>query len=327
MADRLVTVAIPVLNGGALLEQTLEAVRAQRPDPSFDVELVICDSGSSDGSLALARRYGADVVKISSDEFSHGGARNVLLERSHGEHVALLTQDSTPADEEWLGRLLRGFAVAPDVGLVFGPYRPRPGATPMVSRELTHWFQSFSPDGSPRIDRLKPGERSIPPRALLGRRGFFTDANGCVLRAAWKSVPFRRVPYAEDHVLAHDMLRAGYAKVYMPGAGVFHSHEYKGRDWLKRSFDEARAIREVYGFVEPIGIRRTVLKLWGLVGADWRWARAEAPADPTRLEQAVLMARSLGHHSVRTAGAVLGARASLLPDNAVRQLSLEGRGQ
>ena len=64
------------------------------------------------------------------------------------------------------------------------------------------------------------------PRELVGRRGFFTDANACLARAAWQRVPFREVPYAEDRVLALEMLRAGYAKAYIPDAAVLHSHDY-----------------------------------------------------------------------------------------------------
>jgi hypothetical protein len=95
------------------------------------------------------------------------------MERSHGEHVAFLTDDAVPADEHWLSRLLAGFALAGDVGLVFGPYRSRPEASPMVARELTQWFAGFAPDGRPRIDRLAPSERDLPTRELLcrGQRG------------------------------------------------------------------------------------------------------------------------------------------------------------
>ena len=127
-----------------------------------------------------------------------------------GQHVAFLTQDAVPADEPWLQRLLGGFAVADDVGLVFGPYRARADASPMVARELHDWFASFSPDGRPagRPAGARPSA-SARARELLGARGFFTDANGCVSRAAWEQAPFRDVPFAEDHVLAHDMLRAG----------------------------------------------------------------------------------------------------------------------
>ena len=315
-----VTVAIPVRDGAAVLGRTLAAVRGQRLEAS--VELLVCDSGSRDGSVAIARRHGAEVIEIAPERFSHGGTRNLLMERSCGSHVAFLTQDAEPADERWLERLLAGFDLADDVGLVFGPYRHRADASPMVARELDQWFASFAPDRAPRIDRLGPAERDLPARALLGPRGYFTDANGCVARSAWETVPFRPVGYAEDHVLAHDMLRAGYAKVYLPDAAVIHSHEYSAWNWLRRSFDEARALREVYGLVEPLEARRTALQVWGLVGADWRYVGA---ASTTARRPPSLLARSAAHHALRVTGSLLGSRADRLPGALARRLSLERR--
>jgi rhamnosyltransferase len=318
MAEELVTVAIPVRDGTPLLEATLAAVRGQRLGPP--VELLVCDSGSRDGSVALARSYGAEVIEIAPEEYSHGATRNLLMERSQGDHVAFLTQDAVPADERWLERLLGGFTLADDVGLAFGPYRPRPDASPMVARELAEWFGSFSADGQPRIDRLAEHERQVPARRLLGPRGFFTDANGCVARAAWESVRFRPVPYAEDHALAHDMLRAGFAKVYLPAAAVIHSHEYSGWNWLRRSFDEARAIRDLYGFAEQGKLAPAAKAVWGGVGADWRWSRGAGQGPAMGV-----LAASVEHHLLRTAGTMLGTRARRLPVALVKRLSLEGR--
>jgi glycosyltransferase involved in cell wall biosynthesis len=318
----LVTVAIPVRDGATMLEQTLGAVNAQRLAPGLSLELIVCDSGSRDGSVAIARGHGADVIEIPAESFSHGETRNLLMRQAQGEHVAFLTQDAVPADELWLATLLGGFALAEDVGLAFGPYLPRADASPMVARELTEWFRSFSPDASPRIDRLDASDRDAPVCALLGPRGFFTDANGCVARSAWESVPFRRVAYAEDHALAHDMLRFGLAKAYVPKAAVIHSHEYSEWDWLRRSFDESRALREVYGFAPSMNIRTLALQVWGLVGADRRWDRRTSPHRPAPW----LLVRSLRHHALRTAGALFGARADRLPEAVVRRLSLEAHG-
>lgn len=318
---KVVSVAIPVRNGADVLEETLAGVRAQRLDQSATVELLVCDSASQDASVRIARAFGAEVIEIPVERFSHGGTRNLLMERSHGEHVAFLTQDAVPADPGWLARLLEGFTLAPDVGLVYGPYRPRDDASPMVARELTEWFRSFAPDASPRLDRLGPSERTIPTSELEDIRGFFTDANGCIARAAWEEVPFREVAYAEDRVLAADMLRAGYAKVFLPQAAVVHSHEYSLIGWLRRSFDEARALREVYGNLEPTDMRRNALFVWGNVGADLRWVRARGGRDSP-----AMIARSLAHHVTRTTGAFLGAHAGALPGSVVRRLSLEGRG-
>ncbi len=313
------TVAIPTRNGGEIFAQALRAVSRQRLE-SGSLEILVCDSGSSDDTVARARSYGATVIEIPAEQFSHGGTRNLLMERAAGDHVAFLTQDSVPADELWLTRLLGGFSASTDVALVFGPYRPRPGASLMVTRELTRWFASLSPDGAPRVDRIDAAEGEIPVRALLGARGYFTDANGAVSRAAWEDVRFRPVAYAEDHVLAHDMLRSGYAKVFVPEAAVVHSHDYSTLEWLRRSFDEARALDAIYGFAEQRQLRRALLHVWGLVGADLRFARSEAPGPA-----APVVARSFPHHLARELGTVLGAYAERLPRGLVRWLSLERR--
>jgi glycosyltransferase involved in cell wall biosynthesis len=314
-----VTVAIPVRNGGELLARTLAALATQ----TVEHDLLVCDSGSSDGSGELALTHGARVLRIAPSQFSHGGTRNLLMREASGARVALLTQDAEPADERWLERLIGGLELAPDVGIVCGPYRPRPDASPAVRMELERWFSSLAVDGQPQIERLSEREReTLPARALIGRRGFFTDANACLARAAWEHVPFREVPYAEDRALAIDMLRAGYAKAYVPAAAVLHSHEYSASEQLRRCFDEWRGLREVYGWREPAAPAYLLSQLRGELGAARReLARARAPA----ARRCTTLAAVSRHNVVRQLGALLGSRADLLPPSVRCRLSLERR--
>jgi glycosyltransferase involved in cell wall biosynthesis len=302
-----VTVAIPVRNGGETLARTLAAIRSQIVE--VEVELLVCDSGSTDASLDHAREYGARVIEIPHADFGHGSTRNLLLGAAGGSHVALLTQDSEPADEHWLARLLSGFSQADDVALVYGPYIARPSASPAVRHELERWFTSLTPG----IERLGPGERNTPSVELMGRRGYFTDANACILRAAWERVPFRDVVIAEDRALALDMLRAGYAKVYEPSAAVLHSHDYRPRERFGRAFDEWRGLREVYGWREPATPQHLLSQFRGELGS----LRREG-AGP------VALARAARDELARLAGAVLGSRAQSLPSSLERRFSREG---
>jgi len=308
---RPVTVAIPVRNGGALLCEVLAAIAAQRVDRP--VELLVADTASTDGSADVARSFGATVVPI--ERFSHGGTRNLLMERAKGSHVAFLTQDAVPDGEQWLAGLLAGFELAADVALVCGPSRARPGAPTAVAREQDAWFHSLSPDGASRLDRTREPRG---PSAVT----FCSSANCAVARAAWQRVPFRAVPYAEDQALALDMLRAGYAKVFAPAAAVVHSHEYTALSQFRRTFDEWRGLREVHGWVQPLALAGTLLTIQSQVRKDLRSARSRGvPPDALLAE----MAGSLRHWAVRAAGAAAGSRADRLPP-AVRVLcSLERR--
>jgi rhamnosyltransferase len=313
-----VSVAIPVLDGGELFAEVLRALASQ----TVAHELVICDSGSTDGSLQLARASGAKLLEIAREEFSHGGTRNLLMSAAAGAHVALLTQDAVPADEHWLERLLGGFALAPDVALVYGPYRPRAQASPAVRIELESWFGSLSPDGAAQIDRLDERERdSLAAIELIGRRGFFTDANACLARAVWERVPFREVPYAEDRVLAIDMLRAGYAKAFVPRAAVIHSHSYTSSQQLRRCFDEWRGLREVYGWREPASPRHLLSRMRGALGQARREPAGEGAAPARRLRT---LAGVAAHQIVCLSGALLGSHADRLPAPVRRRISLEG---
>ncbi len=313
-----VSVAIPVRDGGALLGEVLRALSRQ----SVAHELVVCDSGSRDGSAQLAREHGARVLEIAPERFSHGGTRNLLMETSRGAHVALLTQDAVPADEHWLERLLHGFALGDDVALVYGPYQPRAQASPAVRIELESWFASLSPDGAAQVDRLDEHERvALASVELIGRRGFFTDANACIARAAWQRIPFREVPYAEDRVLAIDMLRAGYAKAFVPQAAVIHSHSYTSSQQLRRCFDEWRGLREVYGWREPASPRHLLSRVRGALGQA-RATLASESAPPAR--RCTTLVGVLTHQLVCLCGALLGSHADRLPTGVRRRLSLEG---
>jgi rhamnosyltransferase len=172
------------------------------------------------------------------------------------------------------------------------------------------------------FEELFARERRVERLEDAGSMTFFTDANGCVLRSAWERVPFRPVRYAEDQLLARDMLHAGYAKVYEPDAGVVHSHDYPPLDRFRRFFDEFRGLREVYGHVEEAGARHTLGTIRNQVVADRRWLRNQGVAG-RELDRATL--RSVGFFGLRAAGAILGSRADRLPSPVRKACSLEGR--
>jgi rhamnosyltransferase len=292
-----VSVAIPTLDGAAELDRTLAAVRRQSVAPA---EIVVLDSSSTDGTRAVAARHGAAVHVIPRAEFGHGRARNRLMELTSGDRVAFLTQDAEPADERWLERL-----IAADAALACGAYVARPGASRSVRRDLRDWFAGM---GGPRV--FTAADLGDPP--MPGPATFASSANLLLDRAAWARVPFRDVAYAEDQRLALDLLRAGHAKAWVPAAAVLHSHDYGPAAQLRRSFDEARALHEVYGWT--VGASPRVIA--GTVRAEVGKDRAFEPGGT---------AGSLGYHAARALGAALGTRADRLPASLRRLLSLEGR--
>jgi rhamnosyltransferase len=315
MSPPTVTVAIPVLNGERYLPDLLGTIQAQRIDAS--VEIIVADSDSTDDSAAIARAHGAEVIRVPRGTYSHGGTRNMMVERASGELVALLTQDALPASEHWLAELTGAFALEPGVGLAFGPGIPRPDSSLSVRQEMTSYFRSLSPTGETMLVRLGEGEQAVTNEST-----YYHSVNGCVARAAWSEVPFRTIAYAEDRMLAIDMLRAGWAKAFVPAAGVIHSHDFSPIDVLRRSFDDFRGLREVGGYYHPKGLREGGRWMLEQIRGDVRFATDEGAgcrAILGALPASVLNAL-LWH-----VGGVLGTRADTLPRWARARLSRERR--
>lgn len=305
------TIAIPVLNGGELLRAAFDAIESQRNASGVIVEVLIVDSGSSDGSAELAERRGARVIRIDKQGFSHGGTRNMAVREAQGEAVALLTHDSTPAHAGWLDAIVDGFAQADDVALVYGPHLPRDQHSHTVKRELTDFFETFAaPGGEPVVQRGADAPT------------FYSDVNGAVAKWAWEQVPYQEVPYAEDQLLGREMIEAGYAKVYSPEMAVVHSHDYGVIDSFKRYFDEYRGLRETVGYKAPLGVRSSLRSIIGLTRQDRNYLRRRGA---TRAQLLLPSLHSLRHHALRMAGEALGGRADKLPDWLTGRISLEGR--
>jgi glycosyltransferase involved in cell wall biosynthesis len=208
-----------------LLGRVLEAVGAQG-----DLELIVIDSGSTDGSQDAARAARAELIEIVPSQFGHGRTRNTGAERSTGDLICFLTQDAVP-EPGWLEAYLEAFRLHPRVGAAYGPHLPFPDTSPMIARELTEFFAGFSPDGEPVLQRA-------------GDLTFLSNVNACYARTCWAELRF------PDQAFGRALLAAGWLKAYHPAAAVRHAHDYGPVEFMKRYFDEYRGLREASGHVE-----------------------------------------------------------------------------
>ena len=178
--------------------------------------------------------------------FSHGGTRNALCARAAGAHVAFLTQDATPAGDDWLARLLGGFERPTTCARSTAPTAARRGR----ARRPRASSRSSSRRWRPTARRSSTPHPDGAWRDVSARASFFTDANGAVARWAWERVPFRDVAYAEDRLLALRMLGPASRRRTSPPRRRALAR-LQPVEPLRRCFDEWRGLREIYGHVEP----------------------------------------------------------------------------
>jgi rhamnosyltransferase len=100
----LISVLIPVKNGGADFARCLDAIKRQVLDEEY--EIVVVDSGSDDDSANVARARGARVHEIPAAEFHHGETRNLAASLAEGDKLVFTTHDAYPIGEDWLARLV-----------------------------------------------------------------------------------------------------------------------------------------------------------------------------------------------------------------------------
>ncbi|TXH66902.1 MAG: glycosyltransferase [Thiothrix sp.] len=242
-----VSVVIPTLNGGKLLGQVVDRVLAQQTPWPF--ELLIIDSGSTDGSIESLKASQVKIHAIPKTEFSHGGTRNLGVELTSGEYVAFLTQDALPTDAFWLFHLVSVLEHDPQAAGAFGKHLAYPEASAFVKRDLDAHFKHLAQyplylDKDTDRERFDTGEAAW--RQVLH---FYSDNNSCLRRSVWKQIPYPVIEYGEDQVWADLIIKAGYKKAYAPHAVVYHSHDYNEQETLERSQIEASFFYKQFGYI------------------------------------------------------------------------------
>ncbi len=117
MARIRVSVVTPSLNQARFLDRTIRSVLSQTG--SFDLEYVVIDGGSTDGSVDIIRRYESRLVWLSEPDNGQSDAINKGLKRSTGDIVGWVNSDDILLPGA-LQRVTRVFAEHPQVEWVHG---------------------------------------------------------------------------------------------------------------------------------------------------------------------------------------------------------------
>jgi rhamnosyltransferase len=271
MSQHVVSVFVPTYNGEKYLNELVEAVLKQQLPPGYELEFLITDSGSTDGTVHILESYKNKIIvdQISNEEFGHGRTRQRAAESAKGEFIVFLSQDATPSHERWLINMIEPFFINVKVGCVFGRQRPRQNAAVTIKREVSGVFDPLGPWDSFVISRGVSLADNKPENDF---NNFFSDVNSAVRRDLLiKEVPFRDVKYAEDQALAQDMQTKGYLKAYAPKGEVLHSNEYTPKKYFYRKFDEYIGLQESTGYNFKPSFRSLLLGWIRPTVLDWKF--------------------------------------------------------
>ncbi len=266
--SKLVSVFIPTFNGRMYIKECLDGVLRQNLPESYRLEVLVIDSGSTDGTVEILTGFVPRIrlIEIPNCEFGHGKTRQRAAEVCKGEFILYLTQDATPASKDWILSMIEPFFLNDRVGCVFGRQTPRRNAVPTIKREISAAFSSV---GNSNAITLYSSYRLVDEVETSPACVFFSDVNSAVRRSVLlNAVPFRNVPYAEDQALAADMLAKGYIKAYAGKANVIHSNKYDIRSYYHRKFDEYAHLARL-GQDNPASVRSLCLDWIYPTLCDW----------------------------------------------------------
>jgi glycosyltransferase involved in cell wall biosynthesis len=140
----LITVVTPCLNAAGFIRHTIESVLSQDFE---EIEYLILDGGSTDGTPEIAREYGDRVVVVSEPDNGTASAINRGFRKARGSVIAWLNADDTYLPGA-VSSAMRALHSDPEAAAVYGnaywtdesgqilrPYPVHPSAPELLHKE------------------------------------------------------------------------------------------------------------------------------------------------------------------------------------------------
>ena len=217
----LVSFVIPVLNSKRTLERCLRSIISQNYPK---VEILIIDGGSTDGSVEIAKRYGAKVYHFKGPL---GNARKLGIDNSAGELIALWDSDAYIPHSRWLLRSINVMSKFPKASTLWIRTTPPPNAG-IIARAYD-WF-------------------SWATMLIFARKhvGFWGGGISIFKKKAIVDVGgiTRDIDTGEDYDLARKLAMKGYEVIHYHDP-VYHDSHNTLTEFVRKDFRRARNFKKV----------------------------------------------------------------------------------
>lgn len=218
----LASIVIRTLNEAAYLDDLLTMI-ARQETAGLDYEVVLVDSGSTDQTVAIARRHGCRITTIAKGEFSFGRSLNRGCDFARGDLLVFISGHCIPVDVHWLQNL----------------------CGPIIDGQADYTYGRQVGDDDSYFSERRIFAKYFPETSAIPQKGFFcNNANSAVSRLAWERHRFdEELTGLEDMALAKRLVEEGGRIGYVAEAPVFHHHNETWASVRRRFEREAIALQ------------------------------------------------------------------------------------
>jgi rhamnosyltransferase len=221
----LATLIVRTYNEAKHLGNLLESVAVQQVASGRPIDVIVVDSGSQDGTDAIALEHGANLLRIAKQDFSYGRALNLGCAAAESEFLVVISGHCLPVNENWLDELLRPFS-DPTVAMTYG-------------RQVG--------DNTTKFSEARVYEKYYPEKRSSQGPAFCNNANAAVRRSIWRRFRYDEdLTGLEDIELGRRVGSAGFRIEYAPRAVVRHIHDETWPQVRRRYEREAIALRHIH---------------------------------------------------------------------------------
>jgi glycosyltransferase involved in cell wall biosynthesis len=185
-----VSFCIPTKNEGKYIKKCLDSILAQNYS---DIEIVVVDGYSTDDTVKIAKEYGC---KVYYDPVSLANSRQISIEKSSGEILAIWDADIIIPHENWLKNAVKCFKLSEQVSTV--------------------WPRIIAPSSGPWTQKCNRAHSNFVFKYRIKRvSGVFGGGNALFRRQHVSSVGSFDTSYnfGEDMILAKRLKDAGYVVI------------------------------------------------------------------------------------------------------------------
>ena len=214
VTTRRISVIIPARNEATFIPRVINAALAQRP-ANTDLEVIVVDDGSTDGTPEAARAAGASVLELGGAGGNPAAARNRGAAAATGDPLIFLDADCIPG-EGWFAAIL---AAHERGATVVGGALDLPPGLPASARcdYYCGWYLVHSRRPGGDVPHHPPPNLSVRRGPFLGTSGFteeqpFSYTNE---ERAWQATLRRgghRICF-EPRAVAHHYNRPGFTNL------------------------------------------------------------------------------------------------------------------